>query len=264
MKYGYYADNEIPKSIADNERYRKQYKLNKQGYRCPEFSPLPEGGKNVVVLGCSHTFGEGLEDDEVWISQLEKLYYSKKNNTTLTNLRFWNLGHPGASHDLCVRILYGIEKILFPKIIIICWPIQSRRERLDKEPINLTGDNPLLKFENRWTDYNNFLKCLFQIEKFATYNNAKTFHCFADESLNPTDYTSDYDKKDNVRKNNLNILTNPNLKTCWPEWDRHIAKGAKREHISEPNLAKDGIHYGPEHHKTFANLFYNTFKTKLK
>ena len=67
MKHGYYADNELPKFNP-----AAVYKTNSFGYRCPEFSPLPDGGKNVVVLGCSHTFGEGLEENETWVSQVAK------------------------------------------------------------------------------------------------------------------------------------------------------------------------------------------------
>ena len=37
------------------------------------------------------------------------------------------------------RILFGTEKTLFPKIIIVCWPVNSRRERLDHDQINLTN-----------------------------------------------------------------------------------------------------------------------------
>ena len=50
MKIGYYSDKELPEG----------------NYRCPSWNPMPEGKKNVVVLGCSHTYGEGLEDNEHW------------------------------------------------------------------------------------------------------------------------------------------------------------------------------------------------------
>ena len=105
MKYGYYADDDLAKFNA-----AKGYKTNSLGYRCPEFRPLPDGGKNVVVLGCSHTFGEGLEENEIWVSLVAK--QSSKI------FRWWNLSQPGASADLMIRILYGAEKVLFPKIII--------------------------------------------------------------------------------------------------------------------------------------------------
>ena len=238
MKHGHYADNELPKANKE-----LNHTTNSLGYRCPEFSPLPVGGKNVVVLGCSHTFGVGLSESQTWVKSLEKLFNNKR-------LRFWNLGQPGASPDKCVRILYGCEKILFPKIIIMCWPAWSRRERLEQDPISLTGDDPLLKQENDHTDRNNFLRCVFQTEKFAQYNQAKIFHCFAQDV---------YDIPGNT-----NVLDNTSIRSCWPEWDNHRLEGAKREHITEPDLAADGIHYGIKHHQTFAQKFYDRFRTKLK
>jgi hypothetical protein len=87
--------------------------------------PLPEGKKNVVILGCSHTFGEGLEENDVWVNQLYEKVDQKR-------LRFWNLRSTRCfSADKVVRILYATEKVLFPKIIIVCWPVWSRRERLE-------------------------------------------------------------------------------------------------------------------------------------
>ena len=237
MKHGYYADNELPKFDPV-----KGYKTNSLGYRCPEFRPLPDGGKNVVVLGCSHTVGEGLEENETWISQV-----AKDSNKIL---RWWNLGQPGASADLMIRILYGTEKVLFPNIIIACWPAQSRRERLDLYPQNLTSNDALLKTENKNTDRNNFLKNVFLLEKFAEKNQAKTLHCFAE-------YTYELD-------NNLQVLKDYTIKNCWPEWDRHHLADAKRDIIKTPNLARDGVHYGREHHQVFARKFYERFKSKLR
>jgi hypothetical protein len=237
MKHGYYADNELPKFDP-----AKGYKTNSLGYRCTEFSPLPDGGKNVVVLGCSHTFGEGLKENETWVSQV-----AKDSNKTL---RWWNLGQPGSSADLMIRILYGTEKVLFPKIIIACWPAQSRRERLDQIPQNLTSNDALLKTENDNTDQNNFLKNVFLLEKFAEKNQAKTFHCFAEDI-----YELD---------NSLQILKNYTIKNCWPEWDRHHLPDAKKDIITTPSLARDGVHYGIEHHQVFARLFLERFKSKLR
>jgi hypothetical protein len=237
MKYGYYADNELPKFNP-----AVGYKINTYGYRCPEFRPLPDGGKNVVVLGCSHTFGEGLEENKTWVSQV-----AKESNKIL---RWWNLAQPGASADLMIRILYGTEKVLFPKVIVACWPAQSRRERLDLYPQNLTSDDTLLKTENDNTDRNNFLKNVFLLEKFAEKAGAKTFHCFAEDV-----YEVD---------NTLQVLKNYTIKNCWPEWNRHHLPEAKRNIITTPSLARDGVHYGAEHHQVFARLFLERFKLKLK
>jgi hypothetical protein len=120
---------------------------------------------------------------------------------------------------------------------------------LDEHPKFLYSNSTELKIENKWTDKNNFLKNIFFIEKFAERMDAKIFHCFAEETYN---------------LQNKNCYTKTTLKNCWPEWDKHHLSGAKREHITEFNFARDGVHYGVEHHRVFANNLYNVFGSKLK
>lgn len=240
MKYGFYGDSDIPN--VDTHRYPwNETKLNSHGYRCAEFTPLPDGGKNVVVLGCSHTFGQGLTYTETWVKQFESMLSNK-------NFRFWNLGQPGASADQIVRILHGSEKVLFASYIIVCWPDVSRRERLDRAPISQHGSDRLLEHENKQTDVNNFLKNFFLVEKFAEKNNAKVFHCFAQEVITHPDLGK------------ANMLLDYTVKNCYPEWDKH----GTRESITEPDLARDGNHYGPKHHHNFAKRLYSKFGSKLK
>lgn len=257
MKYGYYSDSEIPKNT--DIKLKAEYKVNSDGYRCPEWSPMPVGKKNVAVLGCSHTFGEGLNDGEVWVDQLYELVDQRL-------LRFWNLGQPGASAEKIVRILYGTEKVIFPKIIIICWPVWSRRERLDEHAQSLTSHDSLLKTENENTDKNNFLKNVFFAEKFAERQAAKLFHCFAQdiyEIKNSHRLARSFGEDVYHMVPNDNVFASASLKSCWPRWDNHNLPNANRTRISTPSLAKDGVHYGADHHKTFANLLFERFKTTL-
>ena len=225
MKFGFFDDESLPKSAY--------------GYRCPQWNPMPDGKKNVVVLGCSHTWGVGLEDDEHWV------YHLSKHRTDI--LRYWNLGQPGASADKIVRILLGCEKTIRPKIIIVCWPVWSRRERLSQEAENLIGDADHLKHEDADTDRNNFLKNVFFVEKYAEKNQCKTFHCFAQESY-----------QEHI--SGLDVLQDHTIQNCWPYWD----KFEQRQQYKSPSLAKDGFHYGVEHHKRFAELFLDHFGRKLK
>ena len=238
MKIGHWADSEIPA----NENY-EGIEVNSLGYRCREFSPLPIGKKNVIILGCSHTFGVGHAENTYWVAHL-----SKHNTKTL---RYWNLAVPGCSADRMVRILYGAEKVLFPKIIICCWPSISRRERLDKIPIDLFGRDKYNRFETDETDKQNFLKNLFFVQQFAEKAHAKTFHCFAGEVQE-------------MPKEGTNVLDYATLKSCWPPWDKHHLPEARKQRITDPNLAQDGIHYGEKHHLAFAELFLSRFGLKLK
>ena len=103
MKFGHYTDKGLPES--------------REGYRCPSWDPMPEGKKNVVVLGCSHTYGVGLEDDEHWV------HFLSQHNTD--RLRYWNLGQPGASADQIVRILHGTEQLLLDRDSMLAFVEQA-------------------------------------------------------------------------------------------------------------------------------------------
>ena len=239
MKFGYYADRELPESVGIDKPLLIDYKTNSHGYRCPEWDPMPDGKKNVVVLGCSHTYGVGLEDDEHWVHRVSQ------HNTG--RLRYWNLGQPGASADKVVRILYGCEKVIYPSIIIVCWPFWSRREKLHHYPQSQMSHDEELNNETDETDKDNFLKNVFLVEKFAEKNECKVFHCFAQDSYH-----------EHIK--GLNVLEEYTIKNCWPHWNKHTA----RDLHHEPSLAKDGVHYGVEHHERFAQLFLAKFSSKLK
>ena len=103
MKFGDYTDRGLDQQPIDRYPWN-EHKLNRMGYRCHEWEPMPDGKKNVIVLGCSHTFGQGLNDNEHWV------HFLSQHNTQ--RLRYWNLGVPGASGDACVRRLWGTQKLL--------------------------------------------------------------------------------------------------------------------------------------------------------
>jgi|TARA_R110000851_G_scaffold268872_1_gene421582 hypothetical protein len=226
MKYGFYSDNELTT-------------IKEYPFRCPSWDPMPDGKKNAVILGCSHTWGVGLETHETWAHKISQ------HNTD--RIRYWNLGQPGASPESVVRMLYSCEKVLHPNIIIVMWPEMSRRERLENHTNNLLGTHETLRHENAKTDINNFLKSVFFLEKFAEKNNCLTMHCFSD---NYTDFRTD---KDSL------LLEDYTLRNCWPHWDKFTA----RDLHPEPSLAGDGVHYGAEHHERFAELFLRRFGAKL-
>ena len=234
MMHGHFTDARPPKGTD-----MPGYALNSQGYRCPEWEPMPDGKKNVVVLGCSHTFGQGNADDEHWV------HFLSQHNTD--RLRYWNMAQPGASGDKVVRILYGCEKIINPRIVIVCWPFWGRRERLGLVPEDVMAHDGSLRGEDEHTDRNNFLRNVFWVEKYAERNRCQTYHCFAQESYH-----------EHLR--GLNVLEGYTIANCWPHWDKFTA----RDLHARPDLARDGEHYGVRHHMRFASLFLQRFANKLK
>jgi hypothetical protein len=113
---------------------------------------------------------------------------------------------------------------------------------------NLIADE-LLATETEDTDNQTFLKNVFFINKFAEKRNAKAFHCFAEDTQKLED-TYVYDKE--------------TLKNCWPAYDRPNAGDADRELTDKHSLARDGIHYGIEHHERFAKQLSKAFHVKFK
>ena len=238
MKFGHFSDKELPKGDGAIKNDGAHYTLNSFGYRCPEWTPMPDGKKNVVVLGCSHTFGQGLNDDEHWV------HFLSQHNTG--RCRYWNLAQPGSSGDKIVRTLYGSEKIIDPRIVIVCWPDWSRRERLEVSTLNLSGVHETLKHETDDTDLGNFLKNVFFVEKYGEKNHCKVFHCFAQES-----YHEHID--------GLNVLVEQTIMNCWPWWHT-----INQRELQSNSVARDSQHHGIKHHQRFAELFLDQFARKLK
>ncbi len=237
MKYGHYSDYDL--------RTHEQWP-----FRCPSWTPMPDGKKNVVILGCSHTWGVGLEPHETWVHDVSK------HNTE--RLRYWNLGQPGAGADSVVRILYSCQKVINPNIILVCWPEISRRERMENIPLdwdgkhlptNVLGSDKRLRYETNQTDFNNFYKNLFFLEKFAENHGCKTFHTFADTVIDIKQWNK-----------SLNVIEDYTLRNCWPYWDKFTA----RKLNTQPSKARDGKHYGEENHKRFAQIVLERFSAKLK
>lgn len=82
------------------------YSYNSHGFRCKEFDDTP----CYIALGCSHTEGVGLPEDQTWPSQLSaKLDYPVVN-----------LGVGGSSFDTVVRLLdYYIDKLHIKGVFIL-------------------------------------------------------------------------------------------------------------------------------------------------
>jgi len=250
MKFGFFTDKGLDKQDLLGHPWNKTQwhpDINSHGYRCPEWHPMPDGKKNVVVLGCSHTFGQGLRPGDHWVSIISQ------HNTN--RLRYWNLGVPGASGECCVRRLWGSQKLINPEIVIVCWPEISRRSWFGgSEPNAILGSDEKNRYQTNETDMKNFLHNVFWVQKYGEVNNAKVYHCFATEYVQHKDMDA------------LNVLRDVSIKHCWPHWDKfpESDKFVKPQSQFSPSLALDNKHYGKEHHERFATLFLRSFGPKLK
>ena len=141
-------------------------------------------------------------------------------------------------------------KIIYPKIILICWPDSSRRERLEDIARDIGASTPeLVKHETEQTDLHNLYKNIYTSQKYAERIDSKIFHCFAHDTP-PLEME--------------NVYNTFSLRSCWPVWDNHRLRSAQRELTSEHDVALDGKHFGSRHHNRFGNLIYDKFGVKIK
>jgi hypothetical protein len=93
------------------------YGVNSQGYRCPEFEAI-DWRNSILIFGCSHVFGIGLEDHETVANQL----------SLLLNTPVINLGQGGTSSTFQWINSTILRKFrINPKAVIYIWPEDSRQ-----------------------------------------------------------------------------------------------------------------------------------------
>ena len=112
---------ELNKSIFHSEywRYNNEkfyYKYNKQNFRCDHDFDDIEWGNTVVIVGCSHVFGQGVAAKHT-ISGI--LTHEHGINTV-------NLGIPGASNKQIHINATTVRKKYNPKKVIVVWTYPYR------------------------------------------------------------------------------------------------------------------------------------------
>ncbi len=100
-----------------------EYCTNAKGYRGGEFDNRRDF--NLIVAGCSHTFGTGL----AWPDTYGELLRRELERLTGAGVNVWNFGLPGGSNDfICRSLIAGVEA-LAPDAVFVYWTGRSRREQ---------------------------------------------------------------------------------------------------------------------------------------
>jgi hypothetical protein len=101
-----------------------KYTINSQLYRCPEFEII-DWNNSILMLGCSHTFGIGLDDSQT----------CSKHLSDLIQIPVINLGQGGASVMFqWANTCRLIENNINPKCVIYFWPDATRTLEFKDEP----------------------------------------------------------------------------------------------------------------------------------
>ena len=127
---GQFPINEIPAVSLDTKP------VNKQGYRCREFSDL--GDKNIIFIGDEWTEGVGVSYPNTYSAIVTK----KFSNLTGYSFHEFNFGHRNKSFDYITRIIWCALNVLKPDFVFMCFPKLDRREyfALDGRLIDYDSD----------------------------------------------------------------------------------------------------------------------------
>jgi len=139
------------------------YDLNNHGFRCIPFENIDHRKQQIIVIGCSYTFGIGLRQDQLWHDHL-RLGFGDETS------QIWNLGVPGYSNDAIVRLIWRFLEYIRPAIIFIQWTHFHRREyvREDNTLWRILTNNPRF-----WNDGSDAYKAF-----FSMHNDFNDQYCF--------------------------------------------------------------------------------------
>ena len=124
------------------------YKYNSYGFRSQEFN-IDETKSKILTLGCSHTVGVGIPQQNNWPEQFGREYFPDHT--------VWNAGLGGAGADTRARLAVNMIPIVKPAVVAILWPSLYRFETYENNPVfngawTIEKDN--LQYEDN-TAYNN-------------------------------------------------------------------------------------------------------------
>jgi hypothetical protein len=112
--------------------YAYQDNLNSYGFNCNEFNYIAD----VIFLGCSNTFPQGVEKDNSWGN-----IFSKK-----MNLKNHNLSAPGLSTSSTINNFFSyVSKFGNPKIVCAIFP-EFQRIRFSSRPNHIYSQHYMERF----------------------------------------------------------------------------------------------------------------------
>jgi len=120
------------------------YDFNDYGYRSiHNYEPILDDENKIICIGCSFTFGIGLDEEQTWPFKLSKLL----------NCNFLNLGFPGGSIKYVLWQIYNVyQKIPNKQIFVLTPPMGREFELSDKNFTNHVGKQGVNESE-----FDNFL-----------------------------------------------------------------------------------------------------------
>ena len=233
--------NVFPKILAHPFLHNKNIRLNSDGYRSDEFTKTHEG-LHILFSGCSNTYGDGLEEHEIWAKQLYDKIKMKENLSG-----FFNIATPGQGITYIVfHIFKYIDNFGKPDVIFINLPVPRRFVSHDNENnryvytnyFEPTEDNLSLWFTIPFIEY----QYLYMLEQYC-------------KSLGTTLIYGTWDQKSYLYHTYKSLDSFIDIND-----EAKIAQYAIDHSEDKYTLnARDNIHYGTAFHNVWAEAMYNRY-----
>ena len=202
------------------------YTFNNLGYRGTDFTT--DNKFRILVSGCSHTFGIGLDDTQTWPALIERYIKAQHNDC-----KVFNLACPGGSNDWIARSIACAYETIKPHLVIACWTYPNRREAVwDSGYLwQLNTEIP----GGQESDIQEFKSWFMTINESADYYNWMKNHWLINKTCKDSMLIETHCVKMNSIQNNL------------------------ADKVGGLDIARDSKHFGPNIHKQFAKDIYEKY-----
>lgn len=236
---------DFPQIVGHPISSKPNVMLNSDGYRSDEFI-TNHNGLHILFSGCSTTFGDGLQDNEIWATQV----YNKIKSHTETS-GFFNIGTPGQGITYIVfHIFKYIKNFGRPDVIFINFPVSRRFVSFDKKSNRYVYFNV---FEPEDASYE-----LWQTIPFLEYQ----YIFMLEEYCKSNDIILIYGTWDTT--SHFNLYQDLDYFIEIKDQDR-IARYVEEHPEDKFALtARDGMHYGTAFHAIWADVMYNNYMNRTK
>jgi hypothetical protein len=249
------SDSEEQYRISGNrERYGIDditYVMNNRGYRSIPFDPTSKNPK-IMFLGCSHTMGIGLRYEEIWTSTTTRILAERWGR----DVEQHNFGVTGDSNETFAMMAAQLLPVIKPDLLCVLFTDMTRRTYT----FHFGSKMPIIP--------NNDYSASGQLVKMAASNTmemwypANDFYNFC-RSFNMIDLAAKANGVAWVWNMWRPPLLTDEVMSAYVSLEN---RGSYRFGVGDPippDVARDGIHYGPEEHAglgadmatTYVNLF---------
>lgn len=236
---------DFPKITRHPFLHNKAIRLNDDGYRSDNFLKEHDG-LHILFSGCSNTYGDGLEEHEIWAKQV----YDRINHHTKTS-GFFNIGTPGQGITYIIfHIFKYIENFGKPDAIFVNFPVPRRFVSFDKKSDKYVYFNVYEPTDENFALWQTIplleYQYLFMLEQYCKSNNIILTY-------------GTWDRKSY-------FYTYEDLKYFIEIHDEDKISQYVKDHPEDPFTldARDGVHYGTAFHTVWADSMYNSYMDRIK